>query len=195
MKKLEHFYANLELRAKEDRPANQIAGYFSVFDSEYNMGNGITERIDKNAFKKSLEEDDGSIRCLWNHDSNIVLGRTGNGTLRLMLDEHGLYGEIDVNEEDSDAMNALARIKRGDVSQCSIGFEILSQDITETEEGALFTIRDAKLWEVSPVTFPAYKATSCEARSAELTKHRKAEFLAWQQQKWRKLNEVKETFN
>ena len=170
-------YIDVEFRA--DEKENKIQGYFSVFGPEYNMGQGISERIDPHAFDVTLREDTGNIRCLWNHNDDIVLGRTGNGTLILRVDDHGLYGEVTINEEDSDAMNGLARIRRGDVSQCSFGFEIVEQEILERGNDMLFTIKQAKLWEVSPVTFPAYRETSISARKHDAEKARADCLNAW----------------
>lgn len=193
---MKYRYSTLDLRKDENEPDNKISGYFSVFNSEYRMFDGVSEKIDVNAFDESLANDDGSIRCLWNHDDSIVLGRTGSGTLRLHVDEHGLFGEVDVNPDDSDAMNALARIKRGDVDQCSIGFEILAEDFEERDENdVLFTIRKVKLWEVSPVTFPAYKETSISARKADLQEIKKNELRLWRAQQRSKLDGIKKTIS
>lgn len=172
-------YRYIETRMESSPEAHKLEGYFAVFGSEYEMWPGYRERIDPHAFDETLQSDSGDIRCLWNHNADIVLGRTGNGTLRLRVDERGLFGEVDLNKNDSDAMNAKARIERGDVSQCSFGFEIEEQDIEEREDGVTFIIRKAKLWEVSPVTFPAYQETSVSARKAEAKNLIRAKHLAW----------------
>ena len=76
-----------------------------------------------------------------------------------------IHGEIDINTEDSAAMDLYARVKRGDVSQCSFGFDIIREEREEIADGVMFIVKEVKLWEVSIVTFPAYEATSATARS------------------------------
>lgn len=109
-------YIQGDMRA--DEAGHKLSGYFAVFGPEYKMGQMAAERLDPSAFDNTLT-DQPDVRCIWNHNPDIVLGRTGNGTLSLRVDDHGLFGEVTINPEDSDAMNALARIRRGDVSQCS----------------------------------------------------------------------------
>jgi HK97 family phage prohead protease len=143
-----------------------IAGYFAVFNSPYEWCPGYVEQVAPGAFSATLG---GDIRALADHDSRLVLGRTTAGTLTLQEDEHGLYGEIRINENDSDAMNLYARVQRGDVTQCSFGFDIEDEEYihdadTNTD---LWVIRSVKLYEVSVVTFPAYEETSVEARQSD----------------------------
>lgn len=172
-------YIEGELRAELEE--HKLSGYFAVFGPEYKMGSRVSEKIDPKAFDNTLNEQP-DVRCLWNHNDDIVLGRTGNGTLSLRVDDHGLFGEITINQEDSDAMNALARIKRGDVSQCSFGFEVLEEEMIKREpDDILFVLKKIRLWEVSPVTFPAYKETAISARNDEADAIRKREFMVWQE--------------
>lgn len=176
-----------ELRADDDR--KEIAGYFAVFDDEYKVFDYLTESIAPGAFADSIK---GDVRCCWNHDTGIVLGRTSASTLILTEDDHGLYGVCKINENDSDAVNAYERIKRGDVSQCSIGFQVVQESWEDRGESSHVTIEKANLLEVSPVTFPAYESTAIQARSDELKDHkeqRKAErFKQWKEGQ---LNELK----
>ena len=106
---------------------------------------------------------------LWNHDSNIVLGATGNRTATLMEDETGLWGSVEINENDQEAVNAYARVARGDVDGCSFGFDIGRMEDWWDEEGVYHTkITEVDpLYEVSPCTFPAYADTSISARNKE----------------------------
>lgn len=153
-----------ETREATGQTGPVIAGYFAVFDSPYEMYPGCIEQIARGAFASTLGDD---IRALVDHDTRLVLGRTTVGTLILREDDHGLYGEIKINEADTDAMNLYARNQRGDVSQCSIGFDIIAEDYVVSPDGqsCTWTIREVKLYEVSVVTFPAYEATAVEARS------------------------------
>lgn len=155
--------------AFETREAGEdlyIEGYFSVFNSVYEVWDGYTETVDPHAFDETL---DGDIRALINHDSGLVLGRTKAGTLELRTDEHGLWGRIKVNPNDQDAVNLYERVKRGDVDQCSFGFQIEEQTTEWGEDDSVHvTLMKVRLYEVSVVTFPAYEDTSVEARKRDL---------------------------
>lgn len=156
-----------------------IEGYFAVFDSIYQIAPGMSESIARGAFSNSIS---GDIRALVNHDTTLVIGRTAVRTLELREDERGLWGRIVINPKDSDAMNAYARVERGDVSQCSIGFDIVLEDTEIREDGSVhWTIRDVKLWEVSICTFPAYEETSIDARSKERDEIKKRTAQAWKE--------------
>lgn len=151
-----------------------LSGYFAVFNSNYEIWEGATESIDEHAFDGALGED---IRCLIDHDTRLVLGRTLAGTLTLKVDGKGLWGEVEINPRDQDAVNAYERVKRGDVDQCSFGFDILDEERIE-ENGAIhWLIKKVKLYEVSIVTFPAYADTSVAARKKDFedVKRRKKE--------------------
>lgn len=154
-----------EFKTREDGEALSIEGYFSVFNSIYEIAPGMTESVAPGAFTNSLAND---VRALTNHDTTLVLGRTKVHTLELREDAHGLWGHIDINPNDADAMNLYERVKRGDVDQCSFGFDIRSEDTDIREDGSIhWTIKDVELYEVSCCTFPAYEETNISARSAE----------------------------
>ena len=155
---------NFQTRNEETGPV--IAGYFAVFNNPTELWPGCIEQIAPGAFASSLGLD---VRALIDHDTRLVIGRTVAGTLTLREDATGLYGEIKINEHDSDAMNLYARVQRGDVSQCSFGFDIVAEDYVVSPDGqtCTWTIREVKLYEVSVVTFPAYDATSVSARDAD----------------------------
>lgn len=155
---------NLQTRS-DDETEKVIEGYFVVFNSETELFPGAFEEIAPEAFNNTLSND---IRALINHDTNLVLGRTKAGTLELEVDEKGLFGRIKINENDTDAMNLYERVKRGDVDQCSFGFNILKEDVEHRDDGTIkWTIREVDLHEVSVVTFPAYQETSVQARMRE----------------------------
>lgn len=165
-----------EFRARDD-DGPVIEGYFSVFNSDYPLWDGAVEQVAQGAFSETL---DGDIRALINHDTRLVLGRTVAGTLELREDEKGLWGRIRINEKDGDAMNLYARVQRGDISQCSFGFDILDEEHMELAENRhLWIIRKVRLYEVSVVTFPAYAETSVSARKAEVDAIRQRELEAW----------------
>lgn len=156
-----------------------IEGYFAVFGGEYRMWDKAVETIDPHAFDEALGDD---IRALVNHDSTLVLGRTTAGTLSLRVDGSGLWGSVRINPADQDAVNLYERVKRGDVSQCSFGFDILDQNIEEREDGTThWTINKVKLYEVSVVTFPAYEDTSVSARKKDFEEITNRKREAWRQ--------------
>lgn len=142
-----------------------ISGYFAVFGKDYEIFDGAIETVSNTAFDGALNDD---IRCLINHESMYVLGRTTSGTLTLRVDGVGLFGEVKINPNDQDAVNLYERVKRGDVNQCSFGFDILEESYEDFGEFVKWTITKVKLYEVSIVTFPAYEDTSVTARSKQL---------------------------
>lgn len=162
-----------------------IEGYFSVFNREYKMWDGAVETVDPHAFDETLNDD---IRALVNHDTTLVLGRTTVGTLTLKVDQRGLWGRITINQQDQDAMNLYNRVARGDVSQCSFGFLIEEEDVFDRPDGTVeFRILKVKLYEVSVVTFPAYKDTAVVARKRDFEDHSKRKREAWAASMMKKL--------
>lgn len=178
--------SNFETR--EDGGNPRIEGYFAVFNSIYEVFDGCTESIAPGAFTDELNSD---VRALIDHDTRLVLGRTTAGTLELREDDHGLWGGIDINPNDTEAMNLYARVKRGDVSQCSFGFAILREEHEERENGAHhWTIKKVKLYEVSCCTFPAYEETAISARKADIAEIEKRKADVWREETRKKLKEV-----
>lgn len=168
-----------EFTTRDDSGALSIEGYFAVFDSNYEIAPGMSESIAQGAFSRTIS---GDIRALINHDTTLVLGRTKANTLELREDTHGLWGHIDINPNDGDAMNLYERVKRGDVDQCSFGFDIRSEDTDIREDGSIhWTIRDVDLYEVSCCTFPAYEQTNILAREKTRDAIRERELTAWRE--------------
>ena len=165
---------------REEDGALHISGYFAVFNSNYEIDPMMSESIAPGAFSEALG---GDVRALTNHDSTLVLGRNTAGTLQLREDSHGLWGDILINPKDGDAVNLYERVKRGDVSQCSFGFQIGAEDVEWNDDGSVhWTItRVDPLYEVSVCTFPAYSETGVAARSAERNAHRSRETAAWKE--------------
>lgn len=157
----------VERRGEGDAPT--IVGYAALFDTlSENLG-GFREKIDRGAFAKSLQ---GDVRALINHDANLVLGRTNAGTLRLTEDERGLSIEIDPPDT-TFAKDLMTTIERGDISQQSFGFRTIKDAWETVEEGPdIRTLVEVELFDIGPVTFPAYPDTAVAVRSLE----------AWQEQ-------------
>ena len=169
-----------EFATRDDDGVLRIEGYFAVFNSNYEIAAGMSESIKPGAFSRTLQG--GDIRALVNHDSTLVLGRTKAHTLELREDDRGLWGSVEVNPKDVDAMNLYARVKRGDVDQCSFGFEIVSEETDYRDDGSIhWTITDVDLFEVSACTFPAYAATNISARAAQRDALSASRLAAWKE--------------
>lgn len=163
---------------REDGDELIIEGYFAVFDSPYTLWDDATEIVKPGAFAGCLS---GDIRALINHDTRLVLGRTKAGTLELREDSRGLWGSIKINRADTDAMSLYARVQRGDVDQCSFGFDIEEETFVDLG-GGKFRWEITKvnpLYEVSVVTFPAYEETAVKARHADLAEIQRRQAEAW----------------
>lgn len=166
MDELERRYVTAKQLMAEQRAdgAPVISGYAAVFNVLSVVLWGFREKIAPGAFSDSLADD---VRALWNHDTNIVMGRTKSGTLRLAEDTTGLRIE---NDPPSSAEREIESIRRGDVDQMSFGFRTLEDEWDEDSEGQIVrTLRKVKLYEVSFVAFPAYPATSVALRGEGAT--------------------------
>lgn len=165
-----YFKTDFKVRSSENED-KYIEGYFIRFNEETELWSGVYESVDPDAVINSLKNND--IRCLFNHDTSIVLGRTGNNTLELKKDDKGLFGKVKINPNDKQAMDILARIERGDINACSFGFNIVSEEIQNRDDGTVkFILKEIDLHEVSPVTFPAYPTTSIQARKKDIKQHK-----------------------
>lgn len=159
----------LKTRAEEDEMI--IEGYFAVYNTEAELWPGAFEEIAPGAFDNTLSND---IRALVNHDTSLVLGRTKAGTLELKTDSRGLWGRIKINPNDTDAVNLYERVKRGDVDQCSFGFNIISEETDYREDGTIkWIIKEVDLHEVSVCTFPAYEETGVQARHKQVEQYKR----------------------
>jgi len=152
-----------EFRFDEDK--NMITGYAARFNvwSEP-IYDYFLEKIKRGAFSKTIKEHD--IRALFNHDPNLILARTVNSTLRLEEDNKGLAYEADLPDT-SYARDLKESIKRGDISQNSFGFQTVQDkwDMKEGKELDERTLLEVKLFDISPVTFPAYPQTDVKVRT------------------------------
>jgi HK97 family phage prohead protease len=151
----------LEVRAATGEPT-RLVGYAAVFDElSENLG-GFREKIAPGAFSKSLG---GDVRALFNHDPNIIMGRTVAKTLFLSEDQRGLRVEI-LPPDTTWARDVIASIERGDVDQMSFGFRTKKDDWEENPKQELIrTLIEVDIFDVSPVVFPAYPQTDIAVRS------------------------------
>jgi HK97 family phage prohead protease len=157
----------VELRADGDA-GRRMAGHAAVFNVDQPIGPASNpywiERIAPGAFRQSIEQDD--VRALFNHDANIVLGRNRAGTLRMVEDEIGLAVEI-IPPDTQAGRDLLVSIERGDITQMSFGFYSRRQMWEELADGSVRrTLQEVELFDVSPVTYPAFPATDIQVREA-----------------------------
>ena len=185
-------YRTAQFKTREETETGDLilSGYFIKFDEVTELWPGYFEVIKREGVEKAIQNAD--IRALFNHDDNLVLGRTGNGTVTLGVDEIGLFGDIIINKEDPQAIGAYARVQRGDVVGCSFGFIPIKIDTEERADGSyLDTILELEIFEVSPCTFPAYPQTEIAARQKDFESQQRANREALDKRK----KEIKEKFN
>jgi HK97 family phage prohead protease len=178
---------DLKTRDESENEDPIIEGYFAVFNSETELWRGAYEVIAPGAFDDTLSND---IRALINHDTSLVLGRNKAGTLALRTDSRGLWGTVKINPDDPEAMALYSRVKRGDVDQCSFGFNVIEEETEWRDDDTVkWTINKADLHEVSVVTFPAYQDTSIQARHAEFDQMQERKQMQELQQRKSKIKE------
>ena len=150
---------------RRDGSGPRLVGHAAVFNSLSEDLGGFREQLAPGAFTEAIEKDD--VRALWNHDPNYVLGRNVSGTLRMSEDVRGLAIEIDLPDTPTIRDLVAAPIERGDVSQMSFGFSVRpgGQDWAKDDTGQVVrTLKKVRLFDVSPVTYPAYRATDVAVR-------------------------------
>jgi HK97 family phage prohead protease len=179
---------NTEFRVRSEGEDRYIEGYFVRFGDVYEMGYGISESIEPHAFDEVLASG-ADIRALLNHDTTLVLGRTKAGTAEFRADDVGVWGRVKINHKDQDAVNALARVERGDVDQASFGFRDWEElrEVDESTGKVHYTITKIKeLMEFTVCTFPAYQSTSLSARDAENKERRHKAWIEARKEKMKK---------
>jgi len=153
-----------EVRKADDEPT-KIIGYAAIFNKLSDDLGGFREKIDNGFFSDVLRDD---VRALFNHDDNMVLGRTKNDTLKLEEDNKGLKVEI-IPPDTTYAKDVINLIERGDIN--SMSFQWITQkdewDTTDLNKVIRTLVKAKELWDVSPVTFPAYPQTKLGVRSAK----------------------------
>ena len=157
----------------DDIETRLVSGYAAVFDKYSEDLGGFKERIEKGAFADAISISD--VRALFNHDANYILARNTYGTLRLMEDEVGLKYEFEMPKT-SFGNDLLQMIKRGDVNQSSFGFTVENDTWSEKDGMVVRTINKVKrLYDVSPVTYPAYPDASVAVRNLQMQNKKEEE--------------------
>lgn len=172
------------VRLDPETNTKSVEGYAAVFynpadpGTEYKLHERLVERIDRQAFERALANPD-DVRALFNHDPDNLLARVRADTLHLSTDSIGLRYAFDVDRADADHARVLAKIERGDLSGSSFSFAVTGQRFDKQEDGPnVRTITGVELFDVGPVTFPAYQATTAGARSDDI-ETALAEWAAW----------------
>lgn len=142
-----------------------LEGYFVTYNkpAPYSQYSDEMEQIKPGAFGDTLNKD---IRCLYNHNPDIILGRTSAGTLELEERDDGLYGKVKINMEDSQARDIYARVQRGDIRGCSFGAYVAKESLSKDKK--TWTLEELHLIEVSICPYPFYDSTTMEARSKKI---------------------------
>jgi HK97 family phage prohead protease len=170
MKREIRIFKGSALRAKKG--ANGIEGHAAVFNELSQDLGGFRERVMPGAFADDLANKP-DVRCLFNHDPNIIFGRTTSGTLRLEEDHAGLKFDCDMPDTQQ-ARDVQTSIGRGDIGECSFGFFVTSQKWSEEPDPSDATgksrmlvreLHKVRTFDVSPVTFPAYTGTDVDTRT------------------------------
>lgn len=168
MKNKEVRFLSLEMRVKADEnEPKKIVGYAAKFDSLSEEMWGFREQIAPGAFGDALKVSD--VRALFNHDPNYILGRQSAGTLQLSEDDVGLFYEI-TPPDTQWARDITASIERGDIKESSFAFSMSGgvEEWDDKAEPAIRTIRAiGALYDVSPVTYPAYPSATSGVRSQQ----------------------------
>lgn len=159
---------SIALRAEADAPP-KIA-MFIPYNRGAKIGPYFTEYIAPSAFRKTLRERSSDVVSLWNHDPLWVLGRESNDTLDFTDSEKGLEGVVTLDGEDPMHRHFARRVERRDVQGASFAFEVVREEWEENEDGDITrTLQEVKLYDWSPVTFPAYPDSESERRSKDDT--------------------------
>jgi len=156
--------SDIVIEERAEGKDGKIEGHAAVFNQlSVPLGGGwFRERIEPGAFSKTIKSDD--IRALWNHDDNYVLARNKSGTLKLSEDEKGLF--VSITPPDTTwARDLCVTIKRKDVDQMSFAFDVLGETWVKENGENIRTLTEVKLYDVSPVTYPAYPQTDVAVRS------------------------------
>ncbi|HII1671944.1 HK97 family phage prohead protease [Citrobacter cronae] len=155
-----------EIRAEQRDNVTHIVGYGAVFDVLSEPMWGFREIIRPGAFDDVLADD---VRGLFNHDANFVLGRTTAGTMTLTVDERGLNYDIIAPETPTIRDLVVAPMQRGDITQSSFAFRVApgGDNWYEDDDGVIIReiTKVGRLYDVSPVTYPAYQAADSSVRS------------------------------
>ncbi len=162
------------VEVRKDGDAEYFAGmavpFGQVTDLHY-----FTEEISRDAFSEVLKDD---VRGLFNHDPDVILGRSAAGTMTLEVNDKGVFYSIRYNPNDPDHVRVMEKVKRGDVSQSSYAFTVKDEKWSTRDGKQHRTINKIDRWyDVAPVTYPANPNTSVAKRSLDAITKEQAEVM------------------
>lgn len=172
------------VEARAEGEGRKLSGYGAVFNQRTDIMGLFDEQIAPGAFRDAIGRDD--VRALFNHDPNYVLGRSSAGTLSMAEDARGLRYDIDPPDTQV-GRDVVTLVARGDVQGSSFSFEVEEETWDYPQDGGkpTRTIVRAKLYDVGPVTFPAYEQTTVSARCvAEAKRAQPAETMSRERSRW-----------
>jgi len=168
----------------ENTENRSVRGYASVFGKQSEDLGGFVEIIAEGAFDGRLNDD---VRALFNHDQNLILGRTASNTLRLSIDANGLGYDCDFPDT-TYARDLMESVKRGDVNQSSFAFTVEEDEWLHENDSIVRVVHKVRqLYDVSPVTFPAYTDATAAVRSLQRNKEIRRQF----EERRKVLNQIK----
>ena len=178
------FTGSVHVRAVGDGMPKEIGGIAAVVNSVTDLGM-FEEVILPGAFDYALSKD-YDIRCLFNHESELILGRTKAETCKVFVNADGNLEYTWVPDyENPTHVSVVRSIMRGDITQSSFAFTIKEQTWTDSTKYGTMGKRTIKvideLFDVSPVTYPAYEETEADARSAMALRDQEREIEAAKQ--------------
>lgn len=161
-------FEDCELRAEEDDQGPRLEGYAARFNVLSTGLRFLKERVLPGAFKRSLEQRRNDIAAIWNHNTDLVLGRRSNSTLDLAEDDRGL--RMTIRPPDTQwGRDAVVSVRRKDVVGMSFGFNVTRPEgerfVRGPNDEPIRELVDVDLMEVSPATFPIYPGTRVVARA------------------------------
>ena len=162
----------IECRENPETQSRTVSGYAAVFyregveGTEYEMAADLRERIMPGAFDQAIANRDDT-RALFNHNPDNLLARYPSGDLRLSVDEVGLRYEFDADMNDPDHARVLAKLDRGDLTGSSFAFVAERAEWIEDKGVDIRMVQSVRLFDVGPVTYPAYDASTAAARNAD----------------------------
>lgn len=174
--------ARVQLVEREEGESPSIAGYASVFydgtaDTQYELWPGVVERVMPGAFDRAVKEKH-DVRGLFNHEPSNLLGRVSAKTMLLSTDKKGL--RYDINPPDTQvARDVVTNIRAGNLSGSSFAFVIRGEEWRKEDGAEVREITDVDLFDVGPVTYPAYESTTTGVKSVASIEEAKASYERW----------------
>ena len=175
MSNLEQRVLKFDLHLKREGSVDSVPhlqGMAVVYNEEIEIGKHFREKISPGSLTESIANDD--IVATFNHSMDNLLGRVSNETLKFSDGEEGLSVDILPNMQTEIGQRVVAYVSRGDVAGMSFMFEVQQEEVTHPKtkgELPLYTIKKAKVYEMGPVTMPAYNSTSVKVASQRMLQH------------------------